>query len=245
MDLSNNLIEFIPEEFSSLPCLQELNISHNQFGKSSPKQWNWMAGPVAKSLKYLNVSYNELKFLPDQLVKLHNLITLNVDNNQLQVLPSGIGNLTNLKIFTASQNNIKSLPGSVKKWQLQALDLSHNSFDPNIHGNPAAIFPKPLPVLSLLEYASSRVLQLRLPYTPETLPVTVIKYLSLAKYCVCGKAVFDVYIKHPHMLLLSSIATSLSVSFGDLTYVPMDCYFCSLKCFSSTNYSRNRNPVIR
>lgn len=238
LDLSNNCIECLPEEFCNLPCLNELNISKNQFYKSSPKQWSWICGNIAKNLKLLNVSHNRLKFLPEQLVKLHSLISLHVDNNELKMFPSGIGNLKNLRIVTASNNRISSLPGSVKKWKLQHLDLSNNSFDPNYQSNPAAIFPKPLPVCMLKELAARKVLYEQLFYSPLTLPRTVIHFMDLAKYCTCGKACFSVYISHTHMLSLSSITQSFSISLEHLIYVPIECYFCSLKCFGTANYKR-------
>lgn len=245
LDLSNNCIEFLPEEFCKLPCLNELNLCNNNFSKSSPKQWSWLCGNLANNLKLLNVSCNNLKFLPDQLVKLHSLISLHVDNNEIKVFPSGIGNLRNLKTVTASNNRISSLPGSVKKWRLQSLDLSNNNFDPNYQCNPAAIFPKPLPVCSLKELAARKVLYCRLFYTPYTLPRTVMHFLNLARYCTCGKACFDVSIMHTHMLSLTSITQSFSVSVNDLTYVPIECNFCSLKCFGTANYKRCSYPVSR
>lgn len=242
LDLSNNCIEYLPEEINQLPSLSELNLSFNEFSKSSPKQWNWMGEKLSNTLKLLNLSNNELKYLPEQLVKLHNLITLRVDFNQLKSLPSGIGNLMNLRVFTASNNQLSSLPGSVKKWHLEQLDLSNNTFNLNQQSNPSSVLPKPLPISSLKEYAARKVLLNRLPYSPSVLPLTLIKYLDLAKYCVCGLACFDIYFKHTHMLLLSSVSHSFSVSAG-LIYVPIDCYFCSLKCFTTANY-RSRQPVI-
>lgn len=245
LDLSNNCIEYLPEEFCNLPSLSVLNISQNNFYKSSPKQWSWLCGNVAKNLKLLNVSNNQLKFLPDQLVKLHALISLHVDNNEIKFFPSGIGNLRNLRIVTSSNNQISTLPGSVKKWRLQTLDLSNNNFDPNFQCNPAAIFPKPLPVCSLKELAAKKVLSLRLSYSSLTLPRTVIHFLNLAKYCTCGKACFSIYIKHIHMLLLSSITECFSMSSEVSMYVPIECYFCSLKCFGTANYKRSSLSVIR
>lgn len=244
LDLSNNSIECLPEEFSNLPNLTKLDLSNNNFGKSSPRQWSWLSGNVANTLQYFAITSNHLKFLPDQIIKLHSLVTLNVDHNEIKTFPSGIGNLRNLRALSASNNLISSVPGSAKKWRLDILDLSNNRFDPTYQSSPASKLPKPLPVLSLKEYAAIKVLQERLPFTPLTLPRTVIQFLNVAKYCVCGRACFGVYFIQTHMLLLSSVTQKLCTSYEDLAYVPMVCYFCSIKCFGKANYKRNSNPVI-
>lgn len=244
LDVSHNCIEYLPTEISNLPCLNELNVAYNELGKGSIKQWEWLGAKFSKTLKLLDLSNNNLTFLPDQIVKLHSLISLHIDFNLLKTLPSGIGSLRHLRLLTASNNLISVLPGSARRWRLQNLDLSHNSFDRNQQINPAAIFPKPLPVCSLKEYSARRVLYLQLPYSSETLPRTVISYLEDGKYCVCGNACFNMYIRQAHMLLLTTVAQTFSVSSNGLIYVPIDCYFCSLKCFGSAHYNRLRQPII-
>ncbi|KAF5303627.1 hypothetical protein FQA39_LY09874 [Lamprigera yunnana] len=208
LDVSHNNIEYLPHALNTLPCLSELNVSHNEFGKSSIKQWSWLG-----------------------------------DNNLIKSLPSGIGSLAKLQFFTASNNMISILPGSIVKLKLQNLDLSNNNFSRN-YTSPAAIFLKHLPVRTLKEYAGRQVLHLRLPYSLDTLPCTIIEYLDYTTYCVCGLACFDTYIKENQMLLLRSIAQTLCVSSNDLIYVPINCHFCSLKCFGSTHYDRVRQPFI-
>ncbi|XP_018578634.1 leucine-rich repeat protein 1-like [Anoplophora glabripennis] len=243
LDLSNNWIEFIPEDLSNLTNLKEFNISHNILARSTPKQWNWMGGNLSKSLLLLDVSYNELTYIPNQICKLHKLTTLNLNNNLIKTLPAGIGNLRNLKIFSASNNFLVVLPGSIKKLRLHSIDISNNNFEQCIP-NGAGVFPKPLPVCTLKEYASRKVLGARLIYFSGNLPLTLVNYLDNAKYCVCGKACFEVYLRSSHNLLLGNIAESVSSSFGDM-YVPIDCYFCSLKCSSLAYQNRSRHPIVR
>lgn len=244
LDLSNNCIEYLPQELSRLPSLKELTLSHNLLGKGRPKQWNWIDGNLAKSLVSLNLSHNELNFVPDQIIKLYKLHSLHVSNNNLTSLPSGIGNLRNLKVFSASDNKISILPGSIKKWKLQNLDLSNNSLQPCSQSLPPSKIPKPLEVCTLKEYAARAVLFAEIPYPPGTVPQTVANYLDHARYCVCGKACFDIYIKHSHMLLLDNIAEVMSTNLGTMVYVPIECYFCSGKCFGTAFHNRNRNPII-
>ncbi|KAI4467928.1 gtp-binding protein hflx [Holotrichia oblita] len=181
LDLSSNCIESLPIEFCNLPSLSELNLSHNMFGKCSPKQWTWINGMVARNLKQLNLCHNNLIFLPDSIIKLNNLITLNLDHNQLTLLPSGIGNLSNLKTFTVSCNSLEYLPGSVKKLKLQNVDLSHNNFNLPRPNAPHVVSVKSLKICSLKEYSAKAVLYYKLYYN-QMLPSTLIHYLELAKY---------------------------------------------------------------
>ncbi|XP_066257225.1 leucine-rich repeat protein 1 [Euwallacea similis] len=244
LNLSNNLIEHLPEELNRLPNLNELNVSHNLLGKSSLQQWQWIGGCLSKSLHLLDVTYNELTFVPDQIVKLYNITTLHLSYNRLVSLPVGIGSLKHLKIFSASNNLLTILPGSVKKLRLQSIDISNNNFAQNMP-NGAGIYPKPLQVRSLKECAGKKVLWARIPYPKGTLPITIIDYLDNAKYCVCGKACFNVFVRQTHNLLLSSISETVCTVANDEIFVPIDCYFCSLRCFSLAFYNRNRNPIVR
>lgn len=246
LDLSNNLIEFLPEELNKLPNLVEINLKGNLFGKSAPRKWDWMGGNLSRTLRALNVSKNELKYLPNQLLRLHALVTLNIDDNQLRFLPSGIGNLRNLRIFTASNNQLVSFPGSIKKLILDELDVSSNAS--NVEMNDvqrnifAAQFPKALPVLTLKEYAGRKVLFDRLPYCKKTLPQIIINYLETARYCVCGKACFDKYVAHKDIMWLENITRELRSSRETGGFVPVDLYFCSLQCFAR---SQRRRMLVR
>ncbi|CAG9762084.1 unnamed protein product [Ceutorhynchus assimilis] len=242
LDLSNNSIEFLPEELNKLPNLKELNMSYNLLGKGTLKQWQWLGGCLSKSLSTLDLSNNTLTFLPDQLVKLHNLTKLNLNNNRLKLLPAGIGNLRNLKILSANSNLLTILPGSIKKLTLQAIDVSENNFEQNV---PVNYHNFQLPVCSLKEYAAKKVLWSRIPYPKGSLPSTLIDYLDYAKYCICGKACFTVVCKQRHNLSLSSISETVNTMANETVYVPIDCYFCSRKCFLQTVIKRFRIPIAR
>ncbi|KAG5892583.1 hypothetical protein JTB14_036792 [Gonioctena quinquepunctata] len=244
LDLSSNSIEFIPEELNALPNLKELNLSYNRLHNGTLRQWGWMSGNLSKSLLLLDLSHNELAVLPNQICKLHQLQTLNLNFNILRALPAGLGNLKNLKTLSAANNNITSLPGSMKKLRLQSIDVSHNKFLEHVPAR-AATLSSPLKVCSLKEYASRKVLGARLPYPPGALPLTVINYLDNASFCVCGKACFDVFFRSSHNLMLTNIAESVSTSVGEKMYVPIDCCFCSLKCYSFAFQTRTRHPIVR
>lgn len=244
LNLNNNLIESLPEELNKLPNLRELCVAHNLLGKSSLKQWQWIGGFLSKNLVMLDLSYNELTIIPDQLVKLHHLRTLNLCYNNLKTLPVGIGNLRNLKIFSVSNNCLTILPGSVRKLRLQSIDISRNNFGQSIP-KEAGVLPKPLQVGTLKEYAARKVLWSKVPYSKGSLPLSLIDFLDYAKYCVCGQACFTIYWRLSCYLSLSNISETVNTAADESSYVPIDCYFCNIKCLSLAVHNRNRHPIVR
>ncbi|CAH2003616.1 unnamed protein product [Acanthoscelides obtectus] len=243
LDLSHNDIESIPDELGNLPCLKELYLSHNSLGKN-PKQWSWIQKNIVNSLLLLDISHNELKFASCGICKLNKLVTLKLDYNNLTHLPDGIGNMRKLKLLSASHNNLTILPGSIKLLNLDMLDMSNNNFEPQANGQVLSMSSM-LPVRSLKEYASRKVLGARIPYYPGILPLSLINHLDNAKFCVCGKACFEIFFRRPQFIFLTNITVSLNRSDNDSTYVPIDCYFCSLKCYRNCSMTRCRNPIVR
>lgn len=75
---------------------------------------NIFYGEIAKRLRILTVSNNQLTTLPESIGNLYNLQMLSVESNCLSALPESIGNLTNLQYLSASFNPlITSLAGRI------------------------------------------------------------------------------------------------------------------------------------
>ena len=75
----------------------------------------------------LNLSGNQLKILPAEIVDLKNLTWLFLSKNQLKTLPAEIGKLKNLTLLNLSDNQLTSLPAEiVELTNLTSLDLSGN-----------------------------------------------------------------------------------------------------------------------
>lgn len=235
LDVSDNLIEYLPNELKNLP-LVTLNVSKNSLYKSTLKQWGWIGGTLQKTLRSINLSNNDLYYIPEIFVKLDNLITINLNNNRLNQLPAGFGNLRNLRNFSVANNSLTQFPGSMRRLHLEHLNISENNFKPI---NVAAIYPKSLPVCTLKESAARKVLHARLSYTPEDLPLNLIDYLDNAHYCVCGRACFEVHLHHANVLMLGAITQTYVGTLGDSDYVPIDCFYCSLRCFRRTTFNLN------
>lgn len=65
------------------------------------------------NLKHLDLSDNELGFVPAEVGRLYNLEVLILRNDDLTELPEKICELENLKKLDISKNNIKAIPGKI------------------------------------------------------------------------------------------------------------------------------------
>eukprot|EP00435_Cladocopium_sp_Y103_P006842 s2472_g2.t1 len=93
--------------------LQVLDLSRNQL---SFLPGDFVSG--ARQLRYLDLSHNQLFGLPDSILKCTRLLILNVDNNDIEQLPTAFGRLTGLRKLTASYNALTQLPESIGECQL-------------------------------------------------------------------------------------------------------------------------------
>ena len=58
INVSGNNLVAIPEELGLLPCLSEINLSHNQLGLAN--NWNWLVSPfMRENLRDLRLDRNE------------------------------------------------------------------------------------------------------------------------------------------------------------------------------------------
>ncbi|KAH6815783.1 plant intracellular ras group-related LRR 9 [Perilla frutescens var. frutescens] len=79
------------------------------------------------SLVMLNLSHNQLEAIPDSIAGLENLEELNLSENLLELLPDSIGLLFKLRILNVSRNKLHALPDSISHCRsLEELDASLN-----------------------------------------------------------------------------------------------------------------------
>ena len=62
----------------------------------------------------MDLSYNELKELPENIGNLVNLEILSAGNNKLEKLPENIGDLLQLKKFYLNNNSLRFIPNAIK-----------------------------------------------------------------------------------------------------------------------------------
>ncbi|XP_065659772.1 leucine-rich repeat protein lrrA isoform X2 [Hydra vulgaris] len=144
--VGNELTE-LSHSFSSLLCLEELNLNENlltvlpsDIGKLQSLQIfsaignNLRSLPPSitqlESLKELHLDENKISYLPSKFSGLKSLIVLDILNNCLEELPIDIGSVKTLQILNCNGNLLRSLPDSFSNLlSLKFLDLGSNNID--------------------------------------------------------------------------------------------------------------------
>ena len=201
LDISDNLIEKLPKDLGNLKHLSEINVSKNKLGISvNPKDWEWMdAQNIQRSLVSLDVSFNELKFMPVNITKFEKLVSLKIGNNQIMRIPFAIKQLTRLKDLQINNNKIQSLPCTITILKLNSIDISDNDFTPTSdlnlpvedlkegHNSLQNILFENKPS-TLLELAARVVIKSKLSYLQLIIPQIIKDILLLSPNCVnCDK----------------------------------------------------------
>ncbi|KAI9245437.1 hypothetical protein BY458DRAFT_551481 [Sporodiniella umbellata] len=125
-----NQLIYLPENITYMPQLEELDVSFNQL-RALPDHF------VLPSLAVLNVSNNHLDVLPKSIALCNQLKSLNVSKNHLTSLPSVLMNLRQLELFDISENLLCIMPaGILEKMASTALLIGGNPLTQPGHCNP-------------------------------------------------------------------------------------------------------------
>nr|CAD7402550.1 unnamed protein product [Timema cristinae] len=221
LNLSHNKLTSLPEALGMMPCLKILHLENNCLGENI-FDWRWMNGShIAKTLRLLDLSDNKMMLLPRAIVSLQSLVTLNVSHNKLECLPSNIGQLYKLRYLNLSNNNISVFPGSMIRFKLDMLDISHNNLMA-FKCQPWPLDMEHFGVPSLLECAARTVIRTNIHYSPELIPTVLIDYLNDPKFCVCNTPCFKTYFKTQMGISLEKIASSIQKCNESIHAVPID-----------------------
>ncbi|CAB4377232.1 unnamed protein product [Rhizophagus irregularis] len=126
IDLHNNNLSDLPEEFGQLQKLGILNLSHNKFSKLPDCLTS------LKSLVELQISSNNLSGVLDPTFgNLSKLETLDISQNGITGLPLEISNLKNLRKLNLSKNKLKEIPGAALNGMtyLEELEIGENQLE--------------------------------------------------------------------------------------------------------------------
>ena len=143
LDLTNNSLSTLPDDFDRFKKLKRLFLSNNQF--------NHVPKVLAKlpNLSMIGIRNNHIKIFEENSLPLSIRWLILTDNN-LEALPNSIGDLLLLQKFMISGNQLKSLPNSLSNCKnLELLRISANKLSsfPN--------FLLSLPKLSWLAYSGN------------------------------------------------------------------------------------------
>jgi TonB family protein len=120
LDLSNNLIDSLPQQFTKLKKLQELVIPSNRL-KNLPSDFGNL-----ESLKILGLADNRFDSFPIELTQLGKLIQLDLGSNQISSIPPEISNLKKLRVLYLPDNELVDFPEQFYELKLDALFLQGN-----------------------------------------------------------------------------------------------------------------------
>lgn len=121
---------------SALPAaLKQVVLDHNFFSSVPPS----LVSKRLIKLEKLDLSYNQLAALPEEVANLTKLEELKLDHNVIVSLPQAVGKLTKLKTLSLKNNriSIQSMHFSAKNPQPLPATLFSNTpvIDLNLHGN--------------------------------------------------------------------------------------------------------------
>ena len=144
LDLSNNRLRSLPDDFDRLQNLKTLFLSQNEFdhlpevlGRCSQlsmvgfkaNQIRTVSGSsLSPLLRWLILTDNAIEELPSEIGQLQYLQKLMLAGNQLKTLPNEMVNCTNLELIRLAANELDSLP----EWLLTLPKLSWLAFGGNL-----------------------------------------------------------------------------------------------------------------
>jgi predicted ATPase len=135
LDLTNNLLEELPDWIADLVNLDELKIERNRLTRFPE------AIRKLKKLKRLVISFNNIEIIPDWISELENLDYLDLCRNRIKNLPEELFNRSKLKTLDLSYNRIEQVPAEFSKLtELDWVGLNDNfltSLPPTLMNLPA------------------------------------------------------------------------------------------------------------
>lgn len=206
LDVSNNRLEQLEHaELNRLQGLISLKLANNRLTHLPPYFGAF------RSMRTLNVSSNFLESFPTFLCELESLVDIDMSFNAISTVPDEIGNLKNLERFVITNNRIaKCLPDSFKELSnLREVDVRYNalsSIDVIAALPRVELLSADHNSVSVFEGTFERIKVLRLNSNPVTsfeilnsVPTLTTLILSNAKLAHIPDAAFD---KMPNLVKL-------------------------------------------
>ncbi|ORY66266.1 adenylate cyclase, ACY [Pseudomassariella vexata] len=165
LNLANNRLIGLPECFGGFKALRSLNLSSNFLDKFPPFLC------MLDSLVDIDVSFNSIATLPDDIGMMRNLEKFVMTNNRLAgTLPSTFGNLSNVRELDLKFNALTAIDVVSALPKLEILSADHNmisqfigSFERvrslKLNSNPITKFDiiSPVPTLKVLNLSNAQL----------------------------------------------------------------------------------------
>jgi len=124
LQLSGMGLIHLPSLSANCSSLKYLDLSRNQISFIPPSFLRF------SQLKSLNLEYNHLDQLPPLANRLLSLQKINLRGNQFQTFPASLQNLKKLNYINLSCNKIQEIPKSIREMKnLEHLHLAYNAMD--------------------------------------------------------------------------------------------------------------------
>ncbi|XP_065669827.1 leucine-rich repeat protein 1 isoform X1 [Hydra vulgaris] len=237
LDLSSNCLNSLPVSMDMLTSLNYICLSNNLFTEFP---MSLLAVSFTKSLKFLDISSNKIKYLPSRLSVLNELVTLNLAKNEIEYLPGNFGLLKNLKYLYTSGNLLNTIP-----WTFQRLRLIHFEFDNalcNLYNPSSSICHSFESIHSLFELAARCIIKNRVGFCTDLIPRSIATQLNNAKFCPCGSPCISNYIPYVKSFDLCQVSQELSTDgcrAGGKLMANMIGYLCCMKCYKKWQINPN------
>ncbi|KAL7629573.1 hypothetical protein AAE478_001094 [Parahypoxylon ruwenzoriense] len=165
LSLANNRLNHLPQEFGAFKALRSLNLSSNFLDKFPVFLCN------LESLVDIDVSFNSISCLPDEVGRLRNLEKFVMTNNRLTgSLPSTLSELVNLRELDIKYNALTAINVVSDLPKLEILSADHNAISQfvgsfervrslKLNSNPITKFEivSPVPTLKILNLSSAQL----------------------------------------------------------------------------------------
>jgi Protein tyrosine and serine/threonine kinase/Leucine rich repeat len=209
LDLSNNALKSLPDDFGQLKKLKAVFFVNNEF-EEIPEVL-----AQCPQISIIGFKSNQIQRISHQALS-PNLRWLILTNNQIEQIPSSIGNLSKLQKLMLAGNQLKSLPPEMVNCQsLELIRLSANRL------TALPFWLLSLPRLSWLAYASNPFCEgtaERHPLGAKLSPLSSISWADLAVQETLGEGASGVISKGLWQITSTQTkAVAIKVFKGDIT----------------------------
>ena len=223
LNLSENNIKCVPENWDEVPCLKELVLSNNHLTEIPLK---FSGGSLQRSLFLLDLSFNQLTALSNHMYRLKNLRNLKANDNKIAFVTVHIGKMKNLKFLSLANNELAVLPGSLPQLKLEDLDVGNNPFNYEKTG----IISDQSGVPSLKDFAAMTLKNHNITVEEADVGPHIMRYLETGQYCACSKLCYDTRVLAGVRIGLRNLARSVASTSSTQSNLPLQACFCSLTC---------------